>query len=256
MRRREFIAGLGSAVAWPLAARAQQVALPVVGYFNSGSPELTASTLAAFRRGLAETGFVEGRNVTFEYRWGYNDPTRLPELAADLVRHHVTVIAALNGSSALAAKAATMTIPVVFFAASDAVEIGLVTNLSRPDSNLTGINIMGVELEAKRLGLLHEMLPRAQRFGVLADPNVPGFKSLVASVRAAAKSIGRPLEVFTASTNVEIDAAFARIAQEQVDALVVATAGLFQSRYVQISTLAAWYAVPAIGPPSMPKSAG
>jgi ABC-type uncharacterized transport system substrate-binding protein len=247
MQRREFLTLLGgAAAAWPLAARAQQRAVPVIGYFNSGSPELTASTLAAFRSGLAETGFVEGPNVAFEYRWAHNDPGRLPELAADLVRHRVTVIAALNGSSALAAKAATTTIPIVFFAASDAVEIGLVTNLSRPSGNLTGINAMGVELEAKRLGLLHELLPRARRFGVLADPNVPGFERIVASVQAAAKSIGRPLEVFTASTNLEIDATFARIAEKQIDGLLVATAGLFSSRHVQISTLAARYAIPAI----------
>jgi putative ABC transport system substrate-binding protein len=247
LKRREFITLLGASAVWPGVARAQQrPAMPVVGYFNSGTPELTAGTLAAFRSGLGETGFVESRNVAFEYRWAHNDPARLPELAADLVRRRVTVIAALNGSSALAAKAATTTIPIVFFAASDAVEIGLVTNLSRPDGNLTGFNSMSVELEAKRLGLLHELLPQARRLGMLADPNVPGFESIVASVQAAATTIGQPLDVLTASTNGEIDAAFARIAEKQVDGLLVTTAGLFSSRRVQIATLAARYAVPTI----------
>jgi putative ABC transport system substrate-binding protein len=254
MKRREFITLLGgtaatSSVSWPLAARAQQrPAMPMVGFLHSGSPETSADYVAAFRSGLGETGFVEGRNVAVEYRWAHNDFGRVPELAADLVRRRVAVIAGLNAAAALVAKAATATIPLVFIAGGDAVETGLVTNLSRPDRNLTGINSMNAELGAKRLGLLHELLPRAVRLGVLVDPGVPAFESIIASVQAAATTIGRVLEVFTASTNREIDAAFARVVEKRVDGLMIAPAQLFTSRRVQLTTLAVRHAVPAIFP--------
>jgi putative ABC transport system substrate-binding protein len=222
--------------------------MPVIGFLHAGSPETSANFVAAFRRGLGEAGFVEGRNVTIEYRWANNEYDRQPELAADLVRRRVAVIAAANAASALVAKATTATIPIVFRAGADAVETGLVTNLSRPDGNLTGINSMNVELEAKRLGLLHELLPRALRFGILVTPSLPAYESIITGAQAAATTIGRPLEVLTASTNREIDAAFAGVVEKQVDALLVASAQLFTSRRVQLTTLAARYAVPTIFP--------
>jgi putative tryptophan/tyrosine transport system substrate-binding protein len=247
MRRREFISLFGgAAVSWPLAARAQQPTMPVVGYLYSGAPEASVHVVTAFRRGLSETGFVEGRNVAVEYRWADNDAARLPELAADLVRRRVAVIAAANARAALVAKAATATIPIVFYAAADAVETGLVTNLSRPGGNLTGVNSMSVELGAKRLGLLHELLPRALRFGILVDPRVPAFNEIITTAQAAAATIGRPLEVLAAGTNREIDAAFARAVENRVDALMIGPAQLFNGRRVQLTTLAVRYAVPMI----------
>jgi putative tryptophan/tyrosine transport system substrate-binding protein len=250
MRRREFITILGSAAAtWPVAARGQQrPTMPVIGYLHSGSPETDASTLAAFRKGLGETGYVESRNVMVEYRWAHNIIGRSPELIADLISRRVTVIAATNAAVALAAKAATTTIPIVFRAGADAVEAGLVTNLNRPGGNLTGTNSMNAELGGKRLGLLHELLPRALRFGVLVHPTVPAAESNIAGAQAAATTMGRPLEVLSASTAREIDVAFARVVEEQVAALMITPAQLFTSRRAQLVTLAARYAVPAIFP--------
>jgi putative ABC transport system substrate-binding protein len=246
MKRREFIAGLGGAAAWPLVARAQQPAMPVVGFIHAGEPGPSENLVTAFRRGMDETGFVEGRDAVIEYRWAQNVPGRLPEFAADLVRRRVAVIVALSTGTALAVKAATTTIPIVFISGADAVEAGLVTNLSRPDRNLTGINSMRVELGAKRLGLLLELRPGALRFGVLDNPNVAVFGSNITHAQAWATTIGRPLEVLTASTNREIDAAFARVVEKRVDALMVLPAQLFSSRRVQLTTLAARFAVPAI----------
>jgi putative ABC transport system substrate-binding protein len=235
LKRREFITLLGgAAAAWPLAARGQE-AVPVVGYLVSGTPEGSVDTVAGFRRGLSEAGFVEDRNVAVEYRWGYDDPTRMVESAADLVRRRVTVIAASTAGAALRAKAATATIPIVFVAAADAIEVGLVSNPARPDGNLTGINSMSGELGAKRLGLLHQLLPRSQRLGVLVSPNVPGIRSDTSIAQAAAIAMGASLEILSAGTNAEIDAAFARAAERRVDALMVAPAQLFLGRHVQLT---------------------
>jgi putative tryptophan/tyrosine transport system substrate-binding protein len=251
MERREFITLLGgAATAWPLAARAQQPAIPVIGYLYSGSAEPSAHILAAFHKGLNEMGFVEGRNVTIEFRYANNDRSRIPDLVADLVRRRVAVIAApgSGGFTALAAKAATATIPIVFTAAGDPVEQGLVASFNRPGGNLTGFAFMTAEIVPKRLGLLHELLPRATRFAMLAAPAAisPVTDIYVKNLNSAAAAIGGELQVLTAATNREIDAAFERIGRTQVDALVVAAGSLFLNRRVQLATLAAHYRIPAI----------
>jgi putative ABC transport system substrate-binding protein len=247
MRRREFITLFGGVAAWPLTARAQQPALPVIGYLSLGSPESDRSgDLASIRQGLSEMGYVEGRNVAVEYRWADNDRERRRELAADLVRRRVAVILATTAGAALAAKAATTTIPIVFSANADAVDAGLVSNLGRPVGNLTGVNLMGVGLGAKRLELLHELVPQAMRFGLLVNPNGPTPETITAEARAAAAAIGRPLEILAASTNGELDKALASLLQKQVDALVVSPATLFQERRVQLTTFAVRYGVPTI----------
>jgi putative ABC transport system substrate-binding protein len=249
MQRREFITFLGgAAAAWPLAARAQQPGVPVVGFLYSSSPESSANLVAAFRKGLSETGYVEGRNVAIEFRWGQNDPARLPELAADLVRRRVAVIATPPSTAAtLAAKAATTTIPIVFTTGGDPVQNGLVAALNRPGGNVTGIISMNAELGPKRLGLLHDLLPTATRFAVLVYPsNNPSNESAITDAQAAAAAIGRQIEVFTASTNRDIDTAFASLVQKGSAALLVSPSPFFVSRRVQIVTLAARHAVPAI----------
>jgi putative ABC transport system substrate-binding protein len=190
MSRREFIAFLGGAAAWPLAARAQQPTIPIVGYVHPDSPQPIAGLLAAFREGLSETGYVGGQNVVIEYRWAHNDLSRIPELVADLVRRRVAVIATPGSSAvALAAKAATTTIPIVFSLGLDPVQLGLVASLSRPGGNITGVNSMSNELVAKRLGLLHELLPTATRFAVLVNPKNPTTESLKKDVEAAAAAL-------------------------------------------------------------------
>jgi putative tryptophan/tyrosine transport system substrate-binding protein len=251
MKRREFISLLGgAAVTWPVAARAQQPTIPVVGYIHSDSPQTVASLLAAFREGLSETGYVEGQNVAIEYRWAQNDLSRIPELVADLVRRRVDVIAAPGSSAvALAAKAATTTIPIVFSLGLDPVQLGLVASLSRPGGNITGVNSMSNELVAKRLGLLHELLPTAIRFGVLVNPQNPTTdESLKKDVEAAAAAIGPQIDFFTASTGAEIDTAFGSLLQRRADALVVHPDNLFINRRVQLITLAARHAVPVMYP--------
>ena len=246
MRRRDFMTLLGgTAAAWPLAARAQQ-AMPVVGFLHSGSPEATAFVVAPFRQGLSEAGYVEGRDVKIEYRWAYDNNDRLPELAADLVRRRVAVIATPNGTpAALAAKAATMTTPIVFQIAGDPVQIGLVDSLNRPGGNVTGVTSMNVEIGAKRLGLLHELLPAAKRFAVLVNPNNPG-SDMSKVVQMAASGIGRQIETLTATTNREIDTAFATLLQKGAEALLTSPDAFFIIRRVQIVTLAARHAVPAM----------
>ena len=227
-------------------AGAQQPALPVVGYLGNASPDATAQLVVAFRKGLSETGHVEGQNVAIEFRWTHNDDNRLPELAADLVRRRVAVIAAPGSvGAALAAKAATATIPIVF-SGGEPVQYGLVASLSRPGGNVTGINSMNSELTAKRLGLLRDLLPRAARFAVLVNANNPSSEAMIVDARAAAAAIGRQIEILTASTNGDIDAAFASLKQKQVEALLVAPDPLFVSRRVQIQSLAMRHAVPAI----------
>jgi putative tryptophan/tyrosine transport system substrate-binding protein len=212
MKRREFIMALcGAAVGWPLAARAQPPVMPVVGYLYEGWPEPTAQLLAAFRKGLSETGYVEGRNATIEFRWALGQYDRLPELAAELVRRRVAVIVAPGGMpAALAAKAATTTIPIVFGTGGDPERTGLVASLNRPGGNVTGVSAMNVELTTKRFGLLHELLPGAARFATLVNPDSPLTEPAITDLRAAASSIGRELEVLTAKTNHDINAAFAR----------------------------------------------
>jgi len=249
MKRRDFITLLGAAAAWPLAARAQQPTIPIVGYVHPDSPQPIAGLLAAFREGLSETGYVEGQNVVIEYRWAHNDLSRIPELVADLVRRRVAVIATPGSSAvALAAKAATTTIPIVFSLGLDPVQLGLVASLSRPGGNITGVNSMSNELVAKRLGLLHELLPTATRFAVLVNPKNPTTESLKKDVEAAAAAIGPQIEFFTASTGSEIDTAFANLVERRPDALVVHPDNLFINRRVQLTTLAARHAVPAIYP--------
>ena len=245
-RRREFITLLGGAAAtWPLAARAQQP-MPVIGYLYAGSPEPSAHLLAAFRKGLTETGYVEGQNLAIEFRWARNETDRLPELAADLVRRQVAVIATPGSSVAsTAAKAATLSIPIVFSMGGDPVQAGLVASFNQPGGNVTGISSMNTELGSKRLGLLHELVPNAERFATLVM-NSPLYQPLVEDVQAGAASIGRPIDVVYASTSRDIDAAFSRIVQKRIEALVLTPGPLFNNNRVQLATLAARHALPAI----------
>jgi putative ABC transport system substrate-binding protein len=247
MNRRQLITLLGGATAWPLAARAQQAAMPVIGFLHTGTPEQGAGNAAAFRKGLSETGFVEGRNVAIEYRFAYFERDRLPALAAELVRRQVSVLATPgNLSAALAAKAATATIPIVFTSAGDPMQAGLVASLSRPGGNITGATTLNMELGGKRFGVLHELLPRADRFGMLASPTNPNAEFLVREARTAAETIGVPVEVINATTNREIDAAFAGLAQKRISGLAVTSDVFLNSRRVQIVGLAVRYAMPSI----------
>src|SRR5437016_5028900 len=221
MRRREFIRLLGGAVvAWPLAAHAQQAALPVIGFLDSQSRTFADAVLPAFRQGLKDNGYVEGENVAIEYRWAENQIDRLPALAAELVRRKVAVIAAFGGATpAFAVKAATTTIPIVFLVAEDPVRLGLVASLARPGGNLTGINFFSGELEAKRLELLRQLVPAAKRVAVLVNPSGPDAATTLRDVEPAARAIGLQIQVFNASTSREVDAAFATLARERPDAL-------------------------------------
>ena len=247
MKRRAFIAGLGSAAAWPLVVRGQQgEQMRRVGYLYSGSPA-SPLLLAAFHKGLGETGHIEGQNVTIEYRWANNAFDRLPELAADLVRRRVNVIVTPGSSqAALAAKAATATIPIVFSTGVDPVQAGLVASLNRPGGNVTGVNYMQTQLAAKQLGLLHELLPRATRFAVLVNPNNPVvIGTTIPELQAAASSIGVQVEVLRASNHDEIDDAFARILQMRIEALLVSPGQLFSDR-VEFTAFATRRAVPTM----------
>jgi putative tryptophan/tyrosine transport system substrate-binding protein len=250
VRRREFITLLGGAVAtaWPLEARAQQPAMPVIGFLHSASAAAFAAHLAAFRKGLSEAGYVEDQNVAIEYRWAEGQNDRLPALAAELVRRRVAVIATPGSTAAtLAAKAATTTIPIVFVIGADPVKIGLVASLNRPGGNVTGINDIGVDIGAKRLGFLQELLPRATRFGVLVNPDNPSItESFVTELQMAASAIGRQIEVVTASTNADIDTAFATLVKKRADALLNCPDALFVTRRVQLITLAVRHALPAL----------
>ncbi len=249
MKRREFITLLGgAAAAWPLAARAQQPAMPVIGFLNAASLDPYAHRLRAFHRGLKEADYVEGENVAILYRWAEGQYARLPELAAELVRREVAVITATGGyPSPLAAKAATTTIPIVFAVGEDPVRRGLVASLARPGGNLTGVNFFNYELTAKRLELLRELVPAATRVAVLVNPaNAEATEPTLRDVEAAARASGLQIHVFNASTSGEINAAFATLVRERVDALFVGADGFFNSRRVQMATLAARHAIPAI----------
>jgi putative ABC transport system substrate-binding protein len=248
MNRRELIALLGGAVSWPLAARAQQPAMPVVGFVNAGSSD--APLAAAFRKGLNEAGYFEGQNVTVEYHWLEGQFDRLPALMADLVRRRVAVIATPAGNyAAQVAKAATTTIPIVFGVGEDPVKLDLVASLARPGGNLTGINFFATELEAKRLALLHELVPKAVRIAVLVNPaNIPATESALRNIPEAARAIGLQIQVFKASTSREIETAFATLVRDRADALYVAGDVFFTSRRVQFATLAARYGIPASFP--------
>jgi len=246
--RRQFITLIGSAAAWPLAARAQQSAMPVIGFLSSSWPADRARYLTAFRQGLREAGYVEGQNVVIEYRWAQDQADRLSDLAADLVRRQVTVIAGHDTPSSIVAKAATTTIPVVFASGGDPVKLGLVASLNRPGGNVTGVTFVTAQLGAKQLGLLHELQPGAHRIGVLVDPNFAPTQSFVSDVQAAASSLGKEIEVLEAPTVRDIDTAFARLAQKPTDALLVGPSPLLDNRRVQIVTLATYHRVPAIDP--------
>jgi putative tryptophan/tyrosine transport system substrate-binding protein len=222
MRRREFIALLGGAAAWPLAARAQQPAMPVIGLLDQRSPEELTDRLRGFRQGLRDSDVVEGLNVAIDYRWAGNKLDQLPEMATDLVRRQVAVIAATSGiSPALAAKAATTTIPVVFIVSDDPVRLGLVANLARPDGNLTGINFFSGELLTKRLGLVRELVPTATRVAVLVNPTGPNFETTLRDAQSAASATGLEIQVLNASTSHEINVAFAALVRERPDVLFV-----------------------------------
>ena len=245
MRRREFIAGLGGAAAWPVVARAQHQ-MAVVGFLNPGSAETFADRLRGFRQGLKETGYVEAENVAILYRWAENQAERLPELADELVRRKVSAIVAFV-SAALAARATTTTIPVVFLTAEDPVRLGLVESLARPGGNLTGVNMLSGELTAKRLELLHELLPRASNISVLHYPAAANAESTLKELEAAARILGLQIRVVNASTNREIDVAFAGFMIERPDALLVGSSDpFFSTRRVQLATLSARHAIPII----------
>jgi putative tryptophan/tyrosine transport system substrate-binding protein len=246
MKRREFITLLGGAAAWPLAARAQQPAMPVVGFINGRSAQDAARQGAAFRKGLAESGYVEGQNVTVEYHWLDGRYDRLPTLVADLVRRRVAVIATpISTPAALAAKAATSAIPIVFGVGEDPVKLGLVASLARPGSNATGVNSFVGEIVAKRLALLHELAPKAVRIAVLVNPaNASTAEATLRDLTEAARAIGLQIQVLNASTGREIEAAFATLGREPADALFIAPDGFFVSRRVQLALLAMRHGLP------------
>ena len=248
MRRRELITLLGGAAAWPIAARAQQP-MPVIGFLDPRSPDAMADRLRAFRLGLKDVGYVEGETVTIIYHFAEGQFDRLPDLAAELVRRRVTVIAASATPAAIAAKPATTTIPIAFIAAQDPVRLGLVASLARPGGNLTGINFFTAELTAKRLDLLRELLPRAVRVAVLVNPaDATNTASTLRDVEAAAGAIGLQVQVLNASTSREINAAFEDVGRDRPDVLFVGTNTFLNARRIQVVQLAAFHRLPAVYP--------
>jgi putative tryptophan/tyrosine transport system substrate-binding protein len=247
MRRRSFITLLGGVAAWPLVARAQQPTMPVVAFIHPGASEVGARDVSAFRKGLQESGYVEGQNVTIEYQWLEGQYDRLPAFMADLVRRPVAVIAiAGSGPATRAAKAATATIPIVFGVAGDPVQLGLVASLAHPGGNATGVNFLAEEVAAKRLRLLHELVPKAARVAVLVNPaNTAATENTLRDLHEAAQIIGLQIQVLKATTIGEIDNAFAMLARERADALFVGPDGFFSSRRVQFAILAARERIPA-----------
>jgi ABC-type uncharacterized transport system substrate-binding protein len=255
VRRREFITLLGGATAWSLAARAQQLAMPVVGFLHPSSPE--PYRLRAFLQGLKDVGFVEGENVSIEYRWADNRLDRLPALAAELVQRRVSVIATAGPPAVFAAKGATTTIPIVFLVGEDPVKLGLVASLARPGGNLTGINFLAVEVAAKRLGLLRELVPGATRIAVFVNPaNVSVTEAVLRDIPEVARAIGLQINVINAGTIREIDAAFATLTNERADALFLANDPFFIDRRVQLAQLAARHSLPSIGQDRLYAEAG
>jgi putative ABC transport system substrate-binding protein len=247
MKRREFITLIGgAAAAWPLAARAQQPAMPVVGFLYVRSPEDSVPQVAAFRRGLAEAGYVEGRNVTVEYVWARGQYDQLPAMAEALVRQNVDVLVAGADPAARAIKAATSTIPIVFSVGADPINLGLVASFNRPGGNATGVHILTTALEAKRLGLLHELLPHAKTVGALLDSQFAATESQLSELQEAARVIGLKIDVLRASTDQEIDAAFDAIAQQHVPALTVTASPFFDTRREKLVALALRHAVPVV----------
>jgi len=248
MRRREFITLLGGAAAWPVAARAQQPKVPVIGFLHPGSAEPNANLLAAFRKGLTEAGYTEGKNVAIEFRWAHGENSRLEEMAADLVQRQVAVIVTPIGTvTAVAAKSATTTIPIVFSAGTDPVKAGIVASLHRPGGNVTGVNYMAAELSAKRLSLLHELAPTAARIALLVNPANPiPTQSIIKDTEEAARAIGRQIDVYKAETSREIETAFHALVQNRAEALLVGAEPFFIDRRVQIVTLATRYLLPTV----------
>jgi putative ABC transport system substrate-binding protein len=247
MRRREFIAGLAGATAWPLVVRAQQPTPPVVAWLDGQSPESVRERLPAFRRGLAETGYVEGRNVIVEYHWAENDNDRLSALAADLVRRHVTVIVAATTPSALAAKAATQNIPIVFTMGSDPVALGLVASLNRPTGNLTGVATLSGDIATKRLGLLHELEPAIASIAILVNPANPNYvQAETKDLQSAAHVLGVRVLVLNGGTESDVAAVFATLVEQQISALLVSADTFFYAARHQIISLAARYAIPTM----------
>ena len=247
MKRREFIAVIGGAAASPLVAQAQPSAMPIVGFLNPQSPEAIAEPMRGLRQGLKDAGFVEGENLTIEYRWADNRTERLSALAEDLVRRRVALIISTGGvQSALAAKGATMSIPIVFNVADDPVSVGLVASLAKPGGNLTGVAILVAELTAKRLELLHIMVPSAVNVAVLSNPNNPAAKAVLRELEGAAQSMGLKISSFQANSSQEIDAVFTNIARESVEALFIAGDAFFLSRRVQLALLAVSHKLPTI----------
>ena len=247
MRRREFIAYFGGAAAWPLAARAQQPGMPVVGFLNPGLPEPSSFLVVAFREGLEKEGYVEGQNVTVEYRWASGHYNELQTLASDLVRRHAVAIAATGGSiSAQAAKAATATIPLVFNVGEDPIKLGLVASFNRPGGNITGVNTLSPALESKRLGLLRELVPQAAIVAVLLNPSNPDADLQRRDIQAAASAIGQDLRTFDVGNESDIETAFAALVRQRADALLVGSDVFLTNRREQIVALAARYAVPTI----------
>jgi ABC-type uncharacterized transport system substrate-binding protein len=247
MRRRKFVKIIvGAVAAWPLASRAQQPAMPVIGFMNDGTPKENEYLRAPFQQGVNETGYIEGQNVTIEYHWAEGHADRLPGLAADLVRRRVSVIAATSTPAALAAKDATATIPIVFETAGDPIKLSLVANLNRPGRNVTGITQLSSELVAKRLGLLHDLIPTATTIGLLVNPTDPRTETQTREMQEAAQALGLQIHVLNASTEGEINAAFAILSELRLDALLVGTGTLFSRRREQLATLAARQRVPAI----------
>ena len=246
MKRREFISLLAGAAAWPLAARAQQPAMPVMGYLNSRSRDTDTPFLAAFHRGLNETGYVEGQNVAIEYRWADGQYDRLPVLATDLVRRRVTVMAATSTPAALAAKAATSAIPIVFTTAADPIAVGLVDSLSRPSGNVTGVNSYLSDLGAKRLELLRQLVPNDAVIGMLVNPNYPDAESQAKDVKEAARTLGQQVHVVNADSEGDLNRAFATFIELKADALLVSLDSFFLSRREQLVALAARHKIPVM----------
>lgn len=250
MRRRRFVASVGGAATalafWPLAARPQQRPVPVIGFLHSGSLEPNAARLAGFYKGLRNAGFTDGQNVAIEFRWAHGQFARLPELAADLVQRKVTVIATLaDTTAALAAKAATSTIPIVFAVGGDPVAMGLVGSLNKPGGNITGVSILQVELTAKRLAMLRDLAPKATRFSALTNPNNAVAAPILEQLKSGAEALSMPLDIVRASTDAELQAAFATLAQQHAASLLVATDAFFFIRRAEIAALAAQYKLPA-----------